>query len=95
VDAHSAFELDGATKSFANALDLSKALAESPAVADCFATQWFRFGFKRAETDADRASINAVAAAFKKGNSIADAMVGVAVSRSFRYRTPSAGEMLQ
>jgi hypothetical protein len=95
VDAHSSIELDGKQQSFNNAIELSQALASSPAVADCFSMQWFRFAFKRAETDGDQASINAIAAAFKKGNSIVDAMVGVAVSRSFRYRSPAAGEVLQ
>ena len=74
---------------------VSPNLAASPSVGDCFSTQWFRYAFKRAETSDDQASINAVAAAFKKTNSIVDAMVGVVLSRSFRYRSPASGEMLQ
>ncbi len=95
VDSSSTIELDGAKRSFANAIELSQALAASPSVGDCFSTQWFRYAFKRAETSDDQASINTVAAAFKKTNSIVDAMVGVVLSRSFRYRSPASGEMLQ
>lgn len=95
VDASGSVELDGATVAFANALDLSKALAGSRNAANCFATQWFRFAVKRTEIDADQASLNAIAGAFSKVNSIGDLMVGVAASRSFRYRTPGTGEMLK
>jgi hypothetical protein len=95
VDAHSTIKLDGADHTFNNAIELSQALANSTTVADCFATQWFRFGFKRSETDADQASLNTVAGTFNKTKSIVDAMVGVAVSRSFSYRSPATGEMLQ
>ena len=45
-------------------------------MARCFATQWLRFAFKRDETEADRASLEAVIAAFAKGNSITDLLVG-------------------
>jgi hypothetical protein len=47
------------------------------------------------ETEGDRASLQAITAAFgKDSNNIRDLMVGVAGSRSFRYRTPAQGEML-
>jgi hypothetical protein len=95
VDASGSVDLDGATVAFGNALDLSKALAGSRNAANCFATQWFRFAVKRTETDADLASLNAIAGAFSKTNSIGDLMVGVAASRSFRYRTAGLGEMLK
>jgi len=95
VDASSSITLDGVKHTYNNAIELSQALSTSSDVGNCFSTQWFRYAFKRAETDADQASINTVASAFKKTNSIVDAMVGVAVSRSFSYRSPATGEMLQ
>ena len=54
-----------------------------------------RFAFKRDDTDADKASIDAVVAAFAKGSSVKDLMVALAGSRSFRYRIPGTGEMLR
>jgi hypothetical protein len=95
VDSSGEYEFDGAKKRFTDARDLSQVLASSPSVAQCFATQWLRFAFKRTETDADKASLAAIAAAFTKANSIQDLMVGVVGSRSFRYRTPGTGEKLQ
>jgi hypothetical protein len=96
VDATGQYELDGAMKSFNDARDLVHLLADSPTVRDCVATQWARFALRRLETKADRASLEAIAGAFGNGgNNLRDLLVGVAGSRSFRYRAPSEGEMLQ
>jgi hypothetical protein len=95
VDSSSAFELDGVKKTFNDARDLSAALAGSAQVAQCLATQFLRYSFKRADTESDRASLESVDAAFAKGNSITDLMVGLVGSRSFRYRMPADGEKLQ
>jgi hypothetical protein len=95
VDSTGTIDLDGAKKPFADALTLSQMLAQSPSVARCFSTQWVRYAFKRVDTEADRASVDAVVAAFNKANSVKDLLVGLATSRSFRYRTPGTGEKLQ
>jgi hypothetical protein len=96
VDASTEFEIDGKKQAFDGARELAMILTKSPSVQKCFATQWLRFAFKRKETDGDAASIAAIAAAFgKNGNNIRDLMVGVAASRTFRYRAPAQGEMLQ
>jgi hypothetical protein len=95
VDSSGSLRLDGTDKPFADARELSQLLAASPTVARCFATQWARFAWKRLETADDRASLEAVDAAFARGNSIIDLLVGMAGSRSFRYRSPGAGEKLQ
>ncbi len=94
VDATGAIDLDGQKHSFNNARELVKVLAASPTAQRCFATQWTRFALKRKDTEADRASIDAVAGAFRGGN-IRDLLVGVVGSRSFRYRAPAEGEMLK
>ena len=44
--------------------------------------------------EADRASLDAVTAAFTKGDAVTDLLVGLAGSRTFRYRSPNAGEKL-
>jgi hypothetical protein len=95
VDATGTISMDNANKPFKDARELSQLLAQSPTVSRCFATQFMRYGFKRTETEADRASLDTVTAALSKSGSVADMLVGVASSRSFRYRTPGTGEKLQ
>jgi hypothetical protein len=96
VDSTGSFTLDGAKKDFKDARELVQHLSSSALVKGCFATQWARFAWKRMETEGDRASLQAITAAFgKDSNNIRDLMVGVAGSRSFRYRAPAQGEMLQ
>jgi hypothetical protein len=96
VDSTGSFELDGVKKDFKDARELVQHLSGSALVRGCFATQWARFAWKRMETEGDRASLQAITAAFgKDNNNIRDLMVGVAGSRSFRYRAPALGEMLQ
>jgi hypothetical protein len=95
VDSSGSIELDGKTTAFTDARDMSQLLAASPTAERCFATQWMRYAFKRFETEADRASLDAITTALGKGNSIRDMLVALAGTRSFRYRTPSTGEKLQ
>jgi hypothetical protein len=93
VDASGEVSLDSATRPFANAVELSAALAASAEVRRCFATQWVRFALARQETTADAASVDTAAAAFfADGASVRDLMVAVATMRSFRYRSPAPGE---
>jgi len=94
VDASGSIELDGKKHSFNNARDLAKILAGSEIARRCFATQWARFALKRKDTDADRSSLDAIFGAFGSDN-IRDLLVGVTGSRSFRYRAPAQGEILQ
>ena len=95
VDSTGSIEVDGVEKPFTDAKSLSQILASSTEVAQCFATMWLRYGFKRLDTSADRASLESVDAAFAKANSVTDLLVGLVGSRSFRYRTPGVGEKLQ
>ncbi len=95
VDATGSVSLDGSSKSFANAVELSGLLARSDDTRRCFATEWMRFALLRAETAADQASINTAAATFARPESgVRDLLVAVATSRTFRYRSPSPGEVL-
>jgi hypothetical protein len=96
VDSSGSYELDGQKKTFADARELARLLAGSQTVQRCFATQWARFAWKRLETDADRGALEALTAAFAKGeNDVRALLVGMSGSRSFRYRTPAPGEVLQ
>jgi hypothetical protein len=95
VDATGSVSLDGSNKSFANAVELSGLLAKSDDTRRCFATEWMRFALVRSETAADQASVNAAAAGFARTESgVRDLLVAVATSRTFRYRSPSPGEVL-
>jgi hypothetical protein len=94
VDATSSLKLDGADHSFDGAVELSKLLASSAEVRECFVRQWARYAFSRMEEPADVASLQAVVAAFRNGNdSVRELAKGLALSRSFRFRALAAGEM--
>jgi hypothetical protein len=93
VDATGAIALDGARKDFTDAVSLSELLASSTSVRDCMVRQWARFALRRVETEADAGSLETALTAFVKEGSIRDLLLGVAMSRSFRYRSPNPGEM--
>jgi hypothetical protein len=94
VDATGSITLDGQPRSFKDAIELIGFLAQSPEVRRCFAGEWSRFALSRKDTDADAASLQAVAAAFSADTAtVQDLLAAVATMRSFRYRSPSPGEM--
>jgi len=95
IDSTGEIELDGGKKMFTDGKSLSQVLSASSDVAQCFATMWLRFAFKRNDSAADLASLEAMDAAFGKANSVKDLLVGLVGTRSFRYRTPGTGEKLQ
>jgi len=94
VDSTGTLNIDGADKSFADALELTKILSTSDTVRSCFAKQWFRFAVGRNETDADAASLASIATAFATNQfDMRDLAPAIAASRSFRYRGLAAGEV--
>ena len=95
VDSTSQATIDGRVQQFADALELSRILAKSDTVRSCVAKQWFRFAFVRTESDADAPSLSSIRAAFAKNNfDLHDLLPAIAVSRSFRFRAPAAGEVM-
>jgi hypothetical protein len=94
VDSNTVVPLDGQKVTVADAPDLVKALAASPTVQSCMATQWLRFALGRNETDADGQALYQARTAFAKSKRFQDLIVGIASSRSFQYRTPASGEVL-
>jgi hypothetical protein len=87
--------LDGTMQTVNNGVQLASLLSTSPEVRECFATQWVRYAVGRMDTAADAASIGDAYATFASNNfNVRNLLVGVATSRTFRFRTPSAGEML-
>jgi hypothetical protein len=87
--------LDGTMQTVNNGVQLASLLATSPEAQQCFVTQWMRYALVRPETAADEASIGAAYSAFASANfNVRNLLVGVATSRTFRFRTPTAGEIL-
>jgi hypothetical protein len=96
VDSASSLELGGTVVQFANAMELGQLLAGEPEAHNCFTRQWLRYAFRRLETDGDLASIQSAEAAFNSTNgNVRDLIVALVKSRTFRYRAPAAGEVLQ
>jgi hypothetical protein len=96
VDASSSFAFAAGTKSFANALELGKLLADAPEVQRCMSEQVFRYAFKRRSADGDAGSLAAIGDAFgSSGFDVRELMVSIATSHSFAYRQPAAEEVLR
>jgi hypothetical protein len=94
VDATGSITLDGVKHDFDGAVALMGLLAASPEVRSCFAAEWSRFALLRDTDTPDTASLQSAATAFASDTaSIQDLMVAVSTMRSFRYRSPSPGEM--
>jgi hypothetical protein len=94
VDSSGKVELDGATHAFEDARGLVDILVKSGEAQRCFATQWLRFAVRRGESTADLFSLNAAMTSFtRSGLDVRELLVGLASSRTFRYRSPNAGEM--
>ena len=72
---------------FDGAVQLAGKLAQSTEVQVCYATQWFRFGYGRGETDADGCSLHDLATAFAaaKGD-VRELIVALTQTDAFRYR---------
>jgi len=94
VDSTGAITLDGSLQTFPDAIALTKLLAASPQAQSCFAKQMTRYALNRWDSAADAASIQSAATAFQASGNVRDLIGAVATSRTFRFRTPVAGEVL-
>lgn len=96
VDSSGTLVLDGQQVSFADGIQLSALLAQSSDVERCFASRAASYGLGRAVVEADRFSTeSAVASYVVAGAGMRDLLATLAASRTFRYRSPAAGEVLQ
>lgn len=96
VDASGAVPLapDAQPTSFKNAVELTSSMANSKEVSSCVATHWFRYALGRADQKGDEASLDSALQRFLSADTdLRELMVAIAQSRSFRYRTPSQGEV--
>src|SRR5262249_35712391 len=60
VDSSGELTIDGAAMKVASGVEVARALAKSPQVHACIATQWFRFAYGRGESEADAPIIEAL-----------------------------------
>ena len=70
------------------AADLSRAIADAPQTASCFARQWFRFGLGRLEENGDAGDAELLATIARAGaeSSLREALLALVESDAFRYR---------
>jgi hypothetical protein len=74
-------------KPVANAIELAQALAASPDVHDCLATQVFRYSAGRIETDYDQCSLSRAVQSFTaKDRDVAEMLVALLTSDSYALR---------
>lgn len=77
-------DLDGP---FDGAPDLANKMAESDQVAECIASQWFRFAYNRSATPEDACNFEMINEAFVSSNyNIRDLLVTLTQTESFYYR---------
>jgi hypothetical protein len=72
---------------FNGAIELAKKLASSVEVRQCVATQWFRFGYGRAEGKTDACAMAEIQGAFAaSGDNIKELLVALTQTEAFLYR---------
>ena len=78
-------DVDG---SYADAVELSRALSESEQVRDCMATRFYEYAMRRHAEDADVCSLEQLKTSFREGGTFIDLIVGVAQTDVFRHVLP-------
>jgi hypothetical protein len=87
VDPTGSFLLDGDKVDVNGPIDLATKLAESETAKSCYLTQWYRYGFARQESAADKCTINALNEQFAgKGYGVKDLLVAFTQTKTFRFR---------
>lgn len=77
-------DVDG---SYNGAVELAQRLADSEQVKNCIVSQWFRFGYGRAETKEDTCSIDLIRQAFASADyDVKELIVALTMTDAFRYR---------
>jgi hypothetical protein len=91
VDASGEMRIDGATVSFEDASELAAVIADSDALAACYADHWARFVF--ADSDPDPCMVEPLQRALEGGDRPAEAVLrAAALSDALRYRSTEGWE---
>jgi len=94
VDSSGSFSLSTGEVTFKGAVELMKAIAKSPEAADCMATQWLRYSFRRRELASEDPSVKVLQATMAGGD-MRELMVAATKAKTFTHRAPSPGEVTQ
>jgi hypothetical protein len=91
VDASGTLVGTAANVPFSDGIELSRAVAASPEARLCYAKNWLRYGFGRAETDADQCSLSEIADTLADDrHTAASVLVDLSKTVAFRYRAVEA-----
>jgi hypothetical protein len=87
IDASGA--VPGVTGTAKNAVELSRLLATSPMIGNCFASQWMQFGYGRSvDTSADACNLQSVQNTFKgAGFNVKELLLALTQADAFLYKT--------
>ncbi len=86
IDSAATPSLAGDNDELSTGLELSQAVVDSGRAEGCFATQYFRATFGRAESQADACTLEAIETALVEDQSIREALRAVAITPAFRAR---------
>lgn len=87
IDPTGTFPLDGADVAVDGPIDLIQRLAESEAAKACYLREWYRYGFAREETEADKCTMDFLNEQLaESGYDVKEMLVQFTLTRTFRYR---------
>ncbi len=86
VDSAATYRMDGETLTYANAVDLSQQLAETPRLHACYASTWLEFMLGRRPVTAEQAILQGIADASLAGDTAKELLAKITALESFRTR---------
>ncbi|AUX28291.1 MULTISPECIES: DUF1592 domain-containing protein [Sorangium] len=92
VNAADVYRLGGEPRSYANAMEFSRVLAESSEAHACYAKRWVEFAHGRDARDKDRDFIRKLGDASRGGASTKDLLLQIVSSTSFLARVPAEAQ---
>jgi hypothetical protein len=88
IDASASYNFEGGVQSYANAMELSQILAESPEVHRCYTKHWLEFGLGRDAAAMDAPLIEQLAEGSMTGLPVKELILELVQSDSFLTRAP-------
>ncbi len=88
IDASGTISLGGKNHTFSNAIDFAKIVAQSDEARSCYARNWMRYAYQRADGAEDGCDIDAMTTKLAKADYPVKEMIGdLTQNSSFRYRS--------
>jgi hypothetical protein len=82
-------EIDGHT--FSGVPEMARLIADIPTARACYVAEWLRFAEGKLNSDADQVYIDWLMSQFSRNTAIADLVMSMVGSDTFRYLSPPAG----